>query len=116
MILVKMLDVIGVSLYSSNSALNNLDVRVLGYPGEEAWGFDSNAPYQYETGGKINSVSNNYFWYSAYTYTGYSGGPIRRISDNHIVGVHYGASKDIKGKSLGVRITQYMINVIASLR
>jgi V8-like Glu-specific endopeptidase len=102
----------GVQSYGTNSEMNNLPVRVLGYPADPNYGFDSR--YQYQTGEKITSVYNNYFRYSAWTFGGFSGGPIIR-SDNYIVGVHYGVS-GIGDQPTGVRITQNMIDIIRSLR
>ena len=109
------MDAIGVNIYSSNSALNNLDVRVLGYPGDTNYGFNPNSIYQYETGDKITNVSDRYFWFTAYSFEGFSGGPIRRTSDNHLIGVLSGRNES-GNKALGVRITQDMINIMASYR
>ncbi len=101
----------GVQSYGSNSELNGISARVLGYPGDIDYGFTLNAIYQYETGEKITSVADRYFKYSAYTFEGFSGGPIIR-SDNYIVGIHYGKTSNIP---TGVRITQEMINIIRNI-
>lgn len=103
----------GVQSYGSNSELNGTPVRVLGYPSDSDYGFSANGIYQYETGEKITSVANNYFRYSAWTFGGFSGGPIIR-SDDYIVGVHYGQT-GLSNSPTGVRITQNMINTIINL-
>lgn len=102
----------GVQSYGSNSELNNVNVRTYGYPGDTNYGFFSDARYQYTTGEKIMSVSDRYFKYSGWTFGGFSGGPITRISDNYIVGVHFGLDGNTP---IGVRITQEMIDIILSL-
>ena len=102
----------GVQSYGSNSELNNTGVRVYGYPGDTNYGFYSDARYQYTTGEKITSVGDRYFRYSAWTFGGFSGGPIARTSDNYIVGIHYGL---VWNTPTGVRITQEMIDIIRSL-
>lgn len=100
----------GVQSYGSNSELNNVSVKLTGYPSEVQYGYTKTGIYQYETGNKIDSVNNNMFSFSAYTAHGFSGGPVRRTSDNFIVGVNQG--KDGLGKPIAVRITQEMINII----
>lgn len=102
----------GVQSYGSNSELNNVGVKVYGYPGDTNYGFYSDARYQYTTGEKITSVGDRYFRYSAWTFGGFSGGPIARTSDNYIVGIHYGL---VWNTPTGVRITQEMIDIIRSL-
>lgn len=101
----------GVQSYGVNSELNGVPVRTLGYPGKYEYGFYDDARYQYQTGEKITSVSNNYFKYSAWTFGGFSGGPVMRL-DNYILGVHYG---QVANTSIGVRITQNMIDIIRSI-
>lgn len=101
----------GTQSYGTNSELNNTEVSVLGYPCDTNYGFIWDARYQYETGERITSVGTRYFRYSAWTFGGFSGGPIKR-NDNYIVGIHYGL---VWNTSTGVRITQEMIDIIRSL-
>lgn len=105
---------VGVQSYGTNSEMNNMSVRVLGYPGDVNYGFPSTAKYQYSTGEKIISVRDLSFRYSAMSCDGFSGGPIMRTSDNYVVGVHHGTYKGVN-EAAGVRITQGMINIILSL-
>lgn len=61
--------------------------------------------------GKITSVGNQYFRYSATTYDHNSGSPISN-SDNYIVGVHYGM---VWNTPTGVRIAKEMVDIINNL-
>lgn len=72
-----------VATYSSNDAMKNVYVKLLGYPEKEV--FDGKN--QYVSSGKITSVSNYSFRASFWTIGGFSGGPVIRTSDNKIVGV-----------------------------
>lgn len=103
----------GAVSYGSSSDLKNLQVRLIGYPGDINYGFSTKAKYQYESIGNITSVSNNYFKYNAFSCQGFSGGPIMRTSDNYIVGVHIG--KQNGSTPIGVRITPNMVNIINNL-
>lgn len=105
----------GAQSYGSNSELNNTPVKITGYPGDTSYGYQQGAPYQYESGDKINSVTTRAFTFSAYTVGGFSGGPVRRTSDNYIVGVFFGATTTSL-KPTATRITQEMIDIINSLR
>jgi V8-like Glu-specific endopeptidase len=104
---------LGIQSYGVNSEMNNLPVRVYGYPQDANAEFYSDARYQYVTGDKITSVGDRYFRYSGSLFHGFSGGPIVRTSDNFIVGIHVGL---VWNTPTGVRITQEMIDIIRNLR
>lgn len=103
----------GVQSYGSNSKLNGIEIKSLGYPADIKYGYFADAIYQYETGTKIESVWDRYFRYDGYTCGGFSGGPIIR-SDNYIVGIIQG-NNTVSNRANGVRITQEMINIIINI-
>ncbi len=105
---------LGLQSYGQNSHLFNVPVKVVGYPADTNYGFNTRAIYQYESGDKIMTAFDRYFNYSAWTVGGFSGGPIRRPSDNVVIGVHSGKQK-LDGSPTGVRITQQMIDLVNQL-
>lgn len=104
----------GAQSYGVNSQLDNVPIKLTGYPADTSYGYTSGGLYQYETGEKITSVANDTFQFSAYTAGGFSGGPIRRTSDNYIVGINQG--KTLLGTPIGVRISQEMIDIMKDNR
>lgn len=103
----------GVQSYGDDSYLLNQSVWTIGYPTDIDYGFDRKGLYQYKTFGTIEKVYNNYFDYSGTTVYGFSGGPVMRMEDDYIVGVHYGI---IKGKVSATRITTQIVNLIKTLQ
>lgn len=104
----------GISYYPSYSGLNNLNVSLLGYPCDKDQGFDVYASYQFESTGTITSVNNDRFLYSSYSCNGFSGGPvINRNDPEYILGINIGTDRN---NAYAVRITQYLYDLILSLR
>lgn len=100
----------GIQAYGTNSELNGVSVRALGYP------IDINgALYQYYTSGSTSNTHARYFHTSAQTLEGMSGGPIYRTSDNCAVGIIKGGIENTTS-TYGVRITQNIIDLVRSLR
>ena len=60
----------------------------------------------------IEYYENYYFISSAKTTGGFSGGPYVRTLDNCVVGICHGYWSDAPDSSVGVRITQNMIDII----
>lgn len=97
----------GTQSYGVNSEMNNLSVRLFGYPYKIGYG-----ERQYCTNGKILNTYDYYFKSSAEPMGGFSGGPFIRTSDNYVVGLCSGHWNSTPITSAGVRITQNMINII----
>lgn len=97
----------GTQSYGSNSEMNGVSVRLLGYPLSVGGG-----EYQKYTQGTISNTQDYYFSSSAKTVGGFSGGPFARTSDNYVVGVCHGYWTNTPDTSVGVRITQNMIDII----
>ncbi len=97
----------GTYSYGSNSAMNNISVRLYGYPLDLARG-----ALQYYSTGTISDTQNEYFYSSAKAIGGFSGGPYARTSDNYVVGICHGYRDDNNNISIGVRITQEMVDII----
>ncbi len=98
---------LGTQSYGSNSEMNGLSVRLLGYPLSVGDG-----ECQYYTSGTISNTRDLYFESSARSVGGFSGGPVARTSDNYVVGVNHGYYKLNPETETGARITQDMINII----
>ena len=64
----------------------------------------------------MSNTQSKYFYSSAKTENGMSGGPIARTSDNKIVGIVKGRLDEDINKTYGVRITQQIIDLINQLR
>ncbi|MCI8291386.1 MAG: hypothetical protein HFJ25_03945 [Clostridia bacterium] len=76
---------------------------------------DKGGREQWQAYGSIDRVNTGYFRMTNLVTKGYSGGPIiRNGSNEEIVGVVHGYN-DI-GFGFGTRITDYMIEIIASYR
>lgn len=97
----------GSQSYGTNEEMNNVSVRLLGYPLSVG-----NAERQYYTNGTISNTQDYYFDSSAKTVGGFSGGPFVRNSDNYVVGICHGYWNNRPDISIGVRITQNMIDII----
>jgi V8-like Glu-specific endopeptidase len=97
----------GTQSYGSNSEMNGVGVRLLGYPYSVGGG-----ETQYYTSGTISNTQNLYFSSSAKSVGGFSGGPYARTSDNYVVGVCHGYWTSDPDTSVGVRITQQMIDIL----
>ena len=102
----------GLTSYNTNSALNNVQVKALGYPYEEGV-YDGE--FQRYSIGTVSSTQNTYFICNAKTYHGMSGGPIMRTSDNYVVGLVKGGLPN-EANTLGVKITQNILDLVNSLR
>lgn len=63
--------------------------------------------------GTISNTQDYYFSSSAKAVGGFSGGPFLR-SDDYVIGICHGYWTDSPDTSIGVRITQNMINIIVS--
>lgn len=102
----------GVQAYGSNSGLNNVAVKALGYPGQNVY----DGLYQRYSTGTTSNTHARYFDCSARSFEGMSGGPIMRTSDNYVVGLVKGAYKNNTSKTYGVRMTQAIVDLINDLR
>lgn len=72
-------------------------------------GYSSGNSYM---GVSSSDIHNEYFSSSARSVGGFSGGPFMRTSDNCIVGICHGTWTDDPNTSIGVRITEDMVNII----
>lgn len=102
----------GIQYYESASELNGTYVKLVGYPSDTNYGFMTGGPYQYITGEEIWTVYNDYFKYTALSFGGFSGGPVMRINDAYIVGVHHGTDSNY---AYATRITKNMVDLVNSL-
>lgn len=87
-------------------------VTVLGYPAEESYGFEKDAPDQYKTTGEIQIATDKLFAGTYLSYGGFSGGPVFE-SDNYIVGVNHGRVDTL---SYAAKVNSEIIDLINSLR
>ena len=94
----------GCQSYGTNAEMNGLAVKTIGYAASEG-----NGKYQYYSTGTLSNVQNGYFYSSAMSTGGMSGGPVTRTSDNYAVGINRGHTST---SAVGVRITQNIINLI----
>ena len=97
----------GTQSYGSNSEMNGLSVRLLGYPLSPGVG-----EKQYYTTGTITNTHDLYFDSTAKSVEGFSGGPVTRTSDDYVVGINRGHYNSNPDTEVAVRITQDMINII----
>lgn len=97
----------GSQAYATNAEMNNLAVRLLGYPKDMGGG-----EYQYYSFGQISNTHDTYFECSARTIGGFSGGPFARTSDDYVVGVCSGQLRTNTNISVGTRLTQNIINIM----
>ncbi len=93
--------------YGSSSDMKNLEVKALGYP--ESPG---HTEYQMFSTGTLSNISSGKFDMSAPISEGMSGGPISRTSDYYAVGIIKGYYTFRPETSIGVRITEDIINLI----
>lgn len=98
---------LGTQSYGVNAEMDWLIVRLYGYPFSYGGG-----EYKRYTQGMTFNTGNYYFTSSAKTTEGFSGGPYVRASDNCVVGICHGYWTDRPNSSVGVRITQNMIDII----
>ena len=101
----------GVASYASNSDLNNLSVKALGYPL-----IPGSTLYQYYTNGNLSNISSQKFDTSSKISEGMSGGPIIRTSDNYAVGIVKGYYTFRPDTGIGVRTTADIVDLIIELR
>lgn len=98
----------GAASFEDND-MKNMGVTSIGYPK------DKGGREQWQAYGSIDRVNTGYFRMTNLVTKGYSGGPIiRNGSNEEIVGVVHGY--DNMGFGFGTRITDYMIEIIASYR
>lgn len=98
---------LGSSVYTTNFALNNVDVRNIGYPAK-FWSGDR----QYFSRGTTSNAHNLWFESSASVIHGFSGGPTCRTSDDYVIGIISIRYEDHPEITVGPRITTDMIKII----
>lgn len=96
----------GCQSYGTNSEMNGLSVRAVGYPENPGGG-----EYQYYTSGSITATYNKYFSADAVVSGGMSGGPVAR-GDAKAVGIVRGYYTNNPNLAFDVRITQTIIDLI----
>ncbi len=107
----------GLRVYSSDSALQGTRVDLQGYPSNEAEGFTEGGYYQYKTSGTVTSVSPRAFEGDYYSTNGFSGGPVLPSDNPYVVlGVHTASKGLFNKKSISVRISQDLSDLVANLR
>lgn len=88
--------------------LKNASITSVGYP----TGLDS-AKFQYYADGQITQINSLYFNRTGRLQKGMSGGPTMRTSGNHnVVGINVGVYSDGSDKTLIVRITDSIFNLV----
>lgn len=96
----------------SNSELNGVETRLVGYPLSIDW-----AKHQYFIDSKIFGTQDLFFYCAHANREGMSGGPIMRYSSKYALGIIKGnKSNENMEYTYGVRISQYIIDLILSLR
>ncbi|MCI8352991.1 MAG: trypsin-like serine protease [Clostridia bacterium] len=100
----------GCQAYGTNSEMNNISVKALGYSNSLGEG-----RYQFYSTGNLFNTHDRYFQSYANVTGGMSGGPFIRTSDNYAIGIIKGYDETDIAKSYGVRITQQIIDLINSL-
>lgn len=95
---------LGCQSYGTSAEMNGLSVKTIGYAYSEGQG-----EYQYYSTGSLSNVQSGYFYSSAMSTGGMSGGPVTRFSDSKAVGINRGHTST---SALGVRISQNIINLI----
>lgn len=98
----------GCQAYGTNAEMNGISVKTMGYPLSEGDG-----KYQYYSTGNLSNINNGYFYSSAMSTDGMSGGPVTRTSDDCAIGINRGHTST---SAVGVRITQNIINLILEYR
>lgn len=99
--------------YATDTEMDNLSVRALGYPKNPG-----NAKYQYYSPGTVEDVYTRYFISSCDNSGGMSGGPIGLNSPEYYeyaIGIISGRVNNlISPKTYGIRYTEYMTDIILS--
>lgn len=105
----------GTISYTYDSSLDNLSVRILGYPKDLGQG-----KYQYYSSGNIEEIYTRYFIASSGNKGGMSGGPIaindsNHTNNNYVVGVLSANITHLSfDQTYGVRINDYLVDLIRS--
>ena len=100
---------LGSGIYNTNSEMNNVSVDLFGYPGDFGGG-----ERQCFSHGIISNTQDRYFDCTSRSTYGFSGGPFIRPSDNYAVGICEGNRISNPSISVGVRISQEMVNIISA--